>query len=197
MTPSIELRYSRPLMAFGFIACLVAAGNVGYGGLIAFALSAMLGAFVAVLAVPVVVLLLWWALSALRAMLNTDPIVVIDADGITDHRQAQAFVPWDDIQRAQLLNTRGGVGIHIHFTEAVAQSYVGQPFWLLRIFNTLTLSGDRVLNLGTLSYRYREVEQALNRLHREHRVRTARQNAENEKVMRELRERQSQRGALS
>ncbi len=197
MTPSIELRYSRPLMAFGLIACLVAAGHIGYGGLIAFALSAKLGAFVAVLAVPVVVLLLWWALSALRAMLNTDPIVVIDADGITDHRHTQAFVPWDDIQRAQLRYSRSGVSIHIHFTEAVAQSYVGQPFWLLRIFNTLTLSGDRVLNLGTLSYRYREVEQALNRLHREHRVRTARQNAENEKVMRELRERQSQRGAIS
>ncbi len=186
---SLELRYSRPLLIAGLIGCLVAAGAVAYVGIAFGVILPQMGLLAAVFLTPIGLILLWWAVAAMRALANTGPILIIDHDGIWDIRQSQQFIPWDDIQRAQLRSTRRGPAIHVDFKPEVARDYVGRLYGLRRLFNVLSAAGDRELFLGALSYRYKDVERALRDRHREHRVQAVRQHADNEKVMRELRER--------
>lgn len=145
----LELHYSRPVaIAVGLLATLSAAQALPLLlVLLQFNAIAILGVGALAIVGPIYFLLFRYVF---RALTGGQPVVTLDANGITDTRQRVEFVPWDDVQRVRL-----GAGDKSHYLcielkPAVAGRYTRAPGgWrlLLRFVESL---GDWNVALLTL-----------------------------------------------
>ena len=105
----LELHYSRPVaIAVAMLATLSAAQALPLLlVLLQFNAIAILGVGVLAIVGPIYFLLFRYVF---RALTGGQPVVTLDANGITDTRQRVEFVPWDDVQRVRL-----GAGDKSHY----------------------------------------------------------------------------------
>ena len=91
------------------------------------------------------VVLAWKCVSRL---LIREPVLVIDANGITDYRREPSFAAWEDVR--SVFFGRGGF-LSVDFRNPqLARSYTGQPFHLLRVLSFLDGRGHWNLRIVTL-----------------------------------------------
>jgi hypothetical protein len=104
---------------------------------------------------------------SLRALFRTTPVVVFDADGVTDTRNNPAFVPWTDIGNISL--GWGNPSYHyLRFefrTADIAKQYMGRASGFRVLALRTQFLGDWNIYLLTLRCSKFDVLRAAKRLH--------------------------------
>lgn len=164
---TLEIYYSRPFAAFVLlVACVVTLW------LASMAVRSLLSGHVvlvfsfvivfAVCAIPVFSLFS----AYLHAWSFKGPVVVFDAEGVTDVRQKHSFISWDDI--GQISRGTGETIAYLCFefrNTSVAKQHVPRPFLLGLIWRRARFLGDWNVNLRPLRCKYPEVLRAAKGFH--------------------------------
>lgn len=146
---TLELHYSRPMaIIVGLLVLASLASTLPLVlALVQFNALAILGMGALAILGPIYFLLLRYVL---RALLSAQPVVTLDALGVTDTRQRVGYVSWDDVQRVRLGMGNRASTLCLELKPAAASRYTRAPGgWrlLMRYVETL---GDWNVNLMPL-----------------------------------------------
>jgi hypothetical protein len=146
---NLELHYSRPMAVMvGLLVLASLASTLPLVlALVQFNALAILGIGALAILGPIYFLLLRYVL---RALLSAQPVVRLDALGVTDTRQRVDYVSWDDVQRVRLGMGNRASTLCLELKPAAASRYTRAPGgWrlLMRYVETL---GDWNVNLMPL-----------------------------------------------
>ena len=174
----LSLHYSRPKALLALCLVLLLAGSFGYHLFLlasyvsATSSPAVLAALAAALAVS---LALPFVAGPIRALRHAGPVVVLDAQGITDIRRAPDFIPWLDVSSITIgfyVPTRRWLVFQLHAraAERLRTSRMARTRGFLR---RCLLLGDWHANLQPLDARVGDIREAAERLRLEARRRDA------------------------
>lgn len=146
---TLELHYSRPMaIVVGLLAMASLASTAPLVlALLQFNVLAVLGIGALAIFAPIYFALFRYVL---RALLSAQPVVTLDALGVTDTRQRVDYVSWDDVQRVRLGMGNRANTLCLELKPAAASRYTRAPGgWrlLMRYVETL---GDWNVNLMPL-----------------------------------------------
>ena len=146
---TLELHYSRPMaIVVGLLAMASLASTAPLVlALLQFNALAVLGIGALAIFAPIYFALFRYVL---RALLTAQPVVTLDALGVTDTRQRVDYVSWDDVQRVRLGMGNRASTLCLELKPTAASRYTRAPGgWrlLMRYVETL---GDWNVNLMPL-----------------------------------------------
>jgi hypothetical protein len=168
-TQTIELHYSRWVVLLSTAALAAVAVWASFWVVVGFAsgrsIAFVVGLIALLFGLPV---LLAFAPPLVRAWRHRGPVVVMNAEGVTDIRKKVAFIPWTDIGQVNL-----GVGNNSHFLcfefrkpDSQRQD-TGSPGWLGTIVSRTRSLSDWNISLRLLVCRKQEVLKIAKRLHQQ------------------------------
>lgn len=106
-------------------------------------------------------------IGQVRALLWDGPALIIDDNGITDHREHSKFVAWDDIEKIYLSRRRLRLVLCIDFRDAAKiREHLPRPRLLVQLHNKANFEGDWNLPLGPLRCKSKEVLHVAREYHR-------------------------------
>lgn len=165
----VEVRYSWPRVILGTALFVWASGWVAFWAILgAFgghALAIVVGILALLVGVP---LLLPFAGAVIHPWRHSGPVLVLDADGVTDVRKANSFIPWTDIRSIRL-----GVGATAGFLGFVfrrpdrAREDPPRLGVLGTFLRRSAFLGDWNVSLRLLACRRQDLLQAARRLHQQ------------------------------
>lgn len=155
--PTLALYFSRKLAAVILLTILAFVVYVGYM-LLALAQSFLVWPLaLLILSVVLALSVVAW-IPSWRAWNWEGAVLILDHDGVTDHRRANSFVPWKDIGEVFLSRPQGQAMLCLEFNnDETAKQYVGNPFLFSSLVRYLGLWGHWNLGLGLLQCRPIEV----------------------------------------
>lgn len=174
----LSLHYSRPKALLALCLVVLLAGSFGYHLFLlasyvsASSSPAVLAALAATLAIAVA---LPFVAGPVRALRHAGPVVVLDAQGITDIRRAPDFIPWLDVSSITIgfyVPTRRWLVFQIH-ARAAGRLRTSTMARLRGFLRRGILLGDWHANLQPLDARVVEVLDVAERLRLDARRRDA------------------------
>lgn len=151
--PPLELFYSRGI-AISMIAVALILGGYALFMLIAAAHTFLLWPIALLLGVMLIPMLCLPLIAGWRALRWEGPVLILDEDGITDHRKRDNFVPWKDIGEVNMNRPMGEMLLSVEFTDReTARKYVRNPLLLISIVRYLWFWGHRNHSITLLKCR--------------------------------------------
>lgn len=151
--PTLEVFYSRGIAVLMILAPLIFGGYALYM-LFALAHTFLLWPIALLLGAALIPMLCLPIIAGLRALRWEGPVLILDEDGITDHRKRNAFVPWKDIGEVNMNRPLGEMLLSVEFNDAeIARKYVRNPLLLNSIVRYLWFWGHRNHSITLLKCR--------------------------------------------
>jgi hypothetical protein len=162
---NLELHYSKALSIFALLCAIgvIATSGVAMLGLTLAQGWRPIGALGLLILVPIVWIICHYAI---RGLLRTTPVVVFDANGVTDTRKHSSFIPWSDISHISLGSGDGSHYLRFQFrSPEIAQHHVRSHSIARVLLTRLTGLRDWNINLMSLRCSRLDVLRTAKRLH--------------------------------